>query len=146
MQCQVSSERSNMSLFEALTSLQPKELPIEPLEYKQFQEWKKSDSYKKASWEERNKREGGFYSQEFIKEYMEEKWRANLINRDSIMWLLKYRNEYKPSEVESHVIEQKLIQFVKFLGDQKNVFSTLRIDLKKLGIQNIAVKKADWTE
>ena len=77
---------------------------------------------------------------------MEEKWRANLQNRDSIMWLLKYKNEYKPSEVESHAIEQKLIQFVKFIGDQRNVFPTLRIDLKKLGIQDIAVKKANWDE
>jgi len=127
-----------MTLFESITSVQPKEMPPEPEEYRIFQEWKKSNAYRKASFEDRNKKEYNFYGQDFIKEYLHLKWLAQLHNKDAIWWLVEYRDHHNPNETELNAINQKLIQFLKFIGDQKNIFP--------MGIDKIHIEKANWDE
>ena len=120
---ELDSRRVNMTLFESVTETQPRENLSEPYEVTEF---KKLSKYEQSKQPE-------FWRQDHIAEYLEDKWEIQLHNRDAIMWLCKYRDEnMQPHESQS--IDMKLRQFVRFIGEQENIFPALKIDFKKLNL------------
>lgn len=132
------------SLFESVTSAQPMPTPQEPEEVRIFEQFKESDSFKKLSFETRTVKQSEFHAQEIVKKYYDDKWKSQLYNRDAIWWLVNYRDHYNPNETEKKAIDQKLIQFVKFIGDQKDIYPALRVNKYKLKIDKIHIEKVDW--
>lgn len=124
-------------LFESVTSENPKHAPNTPPELV---------SFRKLTRGQREDQSVKFFSQDFIKECLEEKWQAELHNRESILWLIRYRDEYmdKANTAEAHAIEVKIQQFLKVLGDQSNVSPALRIDLKKYNLKPHTNEVGDW--
>jgi hypothetical protein len=132
------------SLFEAVTSIQPINQPEIPEEVRVFEQFKNSDAFKKLSFETRITKQTEFHTQESVKKYYDDKWKAQLSNRDAIWWLCEYRDNYKPSDNEKKAIDQKLIQFMKFIRDQKDIYPALRVNKYKLKINNLNITKVDW--
>jgi len=81
---QESSEKP-LSLYEVAASIEPRSIPKAPQEMLVFRNLSLGDRNKKS--------EGGasvsdnFYRQEFIKEYMDKKWRAELHNKTGFLFI-----------------------------------------------------------
>ena len=120
------------TLFESVTSAQPAPIPPKPValldiermppglsKIKNMEEYQKSLEYQK---------------------YTDVRWKANLHNQDAVLWLVEYLKNCSPSIEQKAAIENKLRQFLRHMGDQRDVFIALRLSYKKLGIQHLEVR------
>jgi len=136
-----------MTLFEAAVDSQPIHPPPEPVESVQFKERKQGADWKKISRESKYQEEQEFNRQDFIQRYQDEKWKAELHNRDSILWLINCRENMKGlTTVQLHAIQIKIDQFLNVIGDQQSVYPSLRLDLDALKVKRSPPAQADWNE
>lgn len=121
-----------MTLFEALTCEDPHPIPPPPLELVEFRHWKANDS-KREGFETRDRKEREFFRQEFIQEYLELKWKAELFNRDTYLWLLDYRANYmdKKNLDEARVIGKFIVKFAQAINEYTHPYRALRVDVRK---------------
>jgi len=108
------------TVFDEISEYHPKTIPQRPFEFSAFEQ--KPMDYKMAN---RDK----FYAQDFIKTYLEEKWRAELHNRDCFVRLFELLTAAKDAQ-ERAAIQQKLSQFKRAIETSKP-FPALYIDLSK---------------
>ena len=108
------------SVFKEISEYQPKAIPQRPYEFTAFEQ--KPGDYKLAN---RDK----FYSQEFIKTYLEEKWMAERQNRDCFLRLYELLGTAEDPQ-ERVAIIQKLSQFKRAIESYKP-FPALYLDLSK---------------
>lgn len=127
-----SSGKNSMSLFEAVTSANPRHYPTAPVEFVKFKEWDRSEDSKRLDYEDRTRKKNMFYSQQFVRDYIDALYAVQAENRSSFMWLLEYKENYATTDAEMRAIDVKIGQYVKFFGDQNRIFPSLRLDLSKL--------------
>lgn len=137
----------SMSLFEAVTAANPEPMPDIDGKHEKFMEWKKSEDYKKLSYQEKVSVTKEFFKQPDIVELADKKWLAQLKNYNAIQWLVFYKKNYIQNDQESRAIEIKLQQFIGFIGDQNNVFPALRVNILVLGLKSLSeIDRAEWGE
>ena len=84
------------------------------------------------------------FEQGHIKTYMDDKWKAELHNRDSFLWLWEvYKTE--TDQARRHALENKLDQFKKVIQRQENTFQALLLDFKKYPFER-KPQPAQWQE
>lgn len=109
------------SLFEAVINVTPKETADPPEELAKFRTMS------------RKERESGgerFYSQEHIKNYLDEKWDNERHNKDCFFWLWEgYTSVKDPGKRK--VIVAKLLQFRNIMLKNQHPYRALQIDFKK---------------
>ena len=125
-----------LSLFESVTSAQPMDMPVKPPELVRFEDFRYTDKYKELSREAKNKMERDLFEQDFMQEYIESKWKAQLNNRDAVLWLCQYRDVEKPNEEQEHALTVKLKMFLDKIGNQAGVYESLKLDFSKLKLLN----------
>lgn len=115
------------SLFESVTSAQPKIIPEEPVDFIEFKKLPQHIQAQKVD----------FHRQEHIKKYFDDKWVAQLHNRDAVLWLCDYRDHNSPTEEQREAIDVKIRLFLRVIRPQSNVYPALRLDLQKLGVMHL---------
>src|SRR3990167_10608531 len=89
------------SLYEAIINVMPMEVPIEPNEI---------SKYRSLSKPEKARTSQEFYSQEFVKDFFERKWKAELHNRYCFLWLWEgYKNII--DKVKRNAISERMAKF-----------------------------------
>lgn len=130
-------ETSNLNdLYSGIVSDEPKITPPPPKELVEFRELSKYEQSKDSE---------KFFSQEFIEEYLDKKWKAELFNRDTFIWLWKILQEEK-DEIRQKTIKNRLRVFEKAIITQYKPFAALIIDLKGYKYGGIDPKEIEWDE
>lgn len=138
------SGKSSMTLFQAVTSANPKSYPAAPFEFVKFKEWDRSEDAKRSDYEDRARKKAMFYNQQFVRDYIESLYAVQAENRSAFLWLLDYKNNYATTDAEIRALDIKIGQFVKFFGDQKQILPALRLDLSNVlsGKENKQIEAA----
>ncbi len=122
------SSTLSLSLFQSLVNENPKT----PQNYKKQDNknpWPPSDliDYRKMRKFEQFKISEKFHQQEHIKEYLEAKWKAELHNRDTFMYLWDL-HKTDQDEKKLHALEVKLSQFKRVIMAQEKPYPVLKLD------------------
>jgi len=123
------NEHAYMPPLEEIGHYQPKRTPEPPLELTTF---------RRLSGLARLRQGKDFFSQEFIDNYMKEKWSNESYNRDC---LLRMYDLLAQNPEISKQICAKLSQFKSVIMSQDNTFFVLRVDFDKL---NFGTTEEDW--
>lgn len=117
LQTKESSEKLS-SLYQAVTIPKPMIVPNPPDELVKFRSLSRAD-----------KEKGGekFYAQEYIEQYLEEKWVAELHNRDCFLWLWEGYKHVK-DEGKRTVIRAKLTEFKRVISETDRPYRALWMD------------------
>lgn len=121
---EISIKTPIINVFEEISFYQPKPVPDAPDELKEFRGLSK---YEKIKAQEQ------FFRQDFIQAYLTDKWQAELYNRDCLIRLAGLKKE-AADETQSHAIEEKIQTFLRAIGEQKEIFPALRLNIASLGI------------
>ena len=117
------------SLFEAVTSAQPVNSPVKPADLAAIESM--------APGENRVRAMGEYQKTDVCKKYCDDKWAAQLHNRDAVLWLCDYRDHNSPTEEQREAIDVKIRLFLRVIRPQSNVYPALRLDLQKLGVMHL---------
>ena len=111
-----------INLYEAIMEPEPMSIPIEPAEINAFRSLSKN---------EKSRTSQEFYSQDFVKEYFEKKWKAELHNRDCFLWLWEgYKNI--TDKIKHNAISGKMTKFKIAIFSNKNPYKALALDFSSL--------------
>ena len=116
---------NTLSLFEACVNVSPAQQPIIPRSMVDFQNLSNLDQLKLSE---------KFYNQPIIKEYTEAKWKAELFNRDSFLWLWDVL-QLETDEIKKDVINKKLLEFKKAIDLWDSPYFSLLLDFCKYGFK-----------
>lgn len=124
------------SLFEAVTGENPRQIPQPP---RDFAEFRNLDNKSKLQIQDK------FYSQPHIQEYLESKWKAELNNRSSFLWLWElYQTEADPQRKRALAV--KLGQF-KVAIARYTPYPALALDMALYKFQQTEENEViDWNE
>jgi hypothetical protein len=118
------------SILEEINSYQPMAQPGRPVELNEFYLQPKGSQAANAD---------KFFKQDFIKEYLDKKWEAELNNRDCFLRLYEL---YKQDDgTYKNQLLAKLNQFKNVILRQKKTFKTLCLDFKQF---NFAGFEEEW--
>ena len=105
-----------------MTDLEPKTTAAPPQE---LQEHRRMSKYDKAKTTEK-----GFFEQEFIKSYLEDKWKDELFNRDNFIFVYELHSKETNPEKMSEC-QAVLREFQNAIINQVDTYKALYIDFKK---------------
>jgi len=118
------------SVLEEINAYQPMAQPGRPVELNEFYLQPKGAQASNAD---------KFFKQDFIKDYLDKKWEAELNNRDCFLRLYEL---YKQDDVTyKNQLLAKLNQFKNVILRQKKTFKTLCLDFKQF---NFAGFEEEW--
>jgi len=116
------------SLFSVMTNRKPQ--PIEPppdelVSYRNSTQYAKDKAI-----------DAGFFQQQFIEAYLDKKWKAELYNRDTLIWLCTiYKEEVDHEKLDK--IRKKADEFKSFINRYNHPYRALIFDYRKYGIWQI---------
>lgn len=129
-------ERHCADVFAEIVSYSPIDIPVEPYELRCFND---------RPAEYRFQNQDKFYAQEFMKQYLNEKWKAELYNRDCYLRLLELREQYHGDISALREIGKRITLFVEVISRVERPFLALKIDVSREIVAPVAAV-ADWTE
>lgn len=112
---------------------EPKTQPQEPHEFTEFQKMGKYEKIKEGE---------KFYGQPFIMNYRDDKWKVELYNRDTFLWLYELYSKETNGEKSSAYIERLKI-FQNAIINQVNPYLALLIDFKKYPFKDSQVSDGE---
>jgi hypothetical protein len=129
--CQATLNNKALTMFESITSVNPQTTPgrISRTDYEQMTDDEKS---------------------EFNKTYGERKWKSELHNRDSFIWLWEvYSGVWgdcgQKDPIKRHALEVKMGQFKNAIQKNSNGYPALRLDFSKYPFRSHA-ESVDWDD
>lgn len=124
-----------LTMFEAVVNENPQDIPVPP---------KELTDYRNSTKEERDSMAERFFKQQFIQDYLELKWKAELHNRDCFlnMWN-HYQTEKDPAKRSA--LENKMRMFKYKISNNSHPFRALTLNLLEYPIGNSKEQPA-WNE
>lgn len=113
------------SLVQSVINENPKSIPSPPKDLVEFRLLSKYEQLKISD---------KFYQQEHIKVYLEDKWKAELHNRDCFIWLWEvYSGKWNVelNDQQRHALETKMTQFKRVIVAQEKPYPALLLDFEK---------------
>ena len=116
------------SLFESAMSNEPQIVPDPPAELSLFRSLPREEKFKASE---------KFYAQDFVQEYLELKWKAELHNRTCFLFLWEGYKRITNREKKDR-LEVKLVRFKNVIRDTDHPFKALRINMNEyhFGVQS----------
>ena len=109
------------SLFQAVVNENPRSAPLPPQDLVEYRLLSKYEQIKVSD---------KFHQQEHIRQYLEDKWKAEIHNRDCFLWLWEvYQTEH--DDQKRHALEVKLTQFKRAIVAQDKPYPSIMLDFTK---------------
>ncbi len=129
------ASKDSLSLFESVTSANPKTSPNPPSD---LLEYRNMDLKKRFSIDSVK-----FFNQEHIKEYLDNKYLVESHNRSSFIWLWEVYQEEKDVS-RKRALEVKMTQFKKSIQNTQRPYKSLGIDFSKFKFNDPNKVDVDW--
>jgi hypothetical protein len=133
-------------VLDTIKELEPKYISPPPKDLYDFREYKKSSDFKQLSYDQQEKIEHKFFARSDIKEYLDQKWAAELHNNNNYVWLCQVRQSVKPEDLEAaQIIGQMISKLVQAIKNTEHPFDALRIKINE-GDSTVASSEEEWEE
>ena len=121
------------SLFQTVVNENPKPVPAPPQDLVEYRLLSKFEQFKVSE---------KFNQQEHIKNYLEDKWKVELYNRDCFIWLWEvYAGKWKVEldDKKKEILEIKMSQFKKAIMKQDRTYIALKLNFDKFPFKDSSV-------
>lgn len=122
------------TVLDEINSYQPKTVKVAPNELREF---------RLSSNQNRRETAEKFFKQDFIKDYIDEKWNIEIYNRDAFYRLYELLGE---NEGLSYQIRLKLNQFKTAILQTHNPYKALGVNFRKYPYNETVNEQVEWDE
>lgn len=126
------------SMYDVAVKSTPLKQPSPPFELISFRKKTEEDGFKQIPTWEQNKKKSEFCKRERVSEYLENKWKVEIYNRDMFILIFNQLKENENPE-RTKILISKLNTFKSVIKGYQKPFEALLVDFNKYDIPFLGI-------